>query len=340
MPAHRILKAARGEPVDRTPIWLMRQAGRYQKEYREIRRNHAILDICLTAELAAEVSMLPPRQFPDLDAAIIFSDILLILRPLGVQIGFGQGEGPSIANPIQTQADVDALRPLDGESLQPVYDAIRIVKRELAGRMPLIGFAGAPFTLASYAVEGGSSRNYLKAKALMITPVWVALMNKLADAVIFHLRRQVEAGAEMLQLFDSWVGTLGSDDYREYVLPYSKRIFDALRGSVPIIHFATESAHLLELMTEAGGDVIGVDWRLPLDAAWSRIGKRAIQGNLDPATLLAPREHLLRRADEVLRRAAGRPGHIFNLGHGVLPPTPVENVAALIEHVHARTAQR
>ncbi len=338
MVGHRILKAARREPVDRTPVWFMRQAGRYMPEYREIRKKHSILEICTRPDVAAEVSMLPPKLLPGLDAAIIFSDILLLLRPMGIQIEFIQAEGPAIMNPVQADADIDALRPVDPTSLAPTYESIRIVRRELDGKMPLIGFAGAPFTLASYAIEGGSSRNYLKTKAIMLTPSWARLMTKLADAVIVHLKAQIDAGAEMVQLFDSWAGALGVEDYRDFVLPYSKRVLDGVRGRVPVVHFATEGGGLLELMAQAGGDVIGVDWRVPLDVAWSRIGDRAIQGNLDPATLMAPREALLRRVDDVLARAGNRPGHIFNLGHGVLPETSIENVAAVIEHVHSRTS--
>jgi len=328
---HRLLRAALRQQVDYTPVWFMRQAGRYQPEYRELRKKHSILEICMSPELSAQVTLLPVTMFPALDAAIIFSDILLLLRPMGIQVEFIQAEGPAIINPVRTGADIDALRPFDG--LPPVCEAIRLAKREL--KVPLIGFAGAPFTLASYLVEGGASRNYLKTKSLMVAPAWPKLMSRLADAVIAHLRAQIDAGADMVQLFDSWVGALGAEDYREYVRPYSQKIVDALRGRAPVIHFATESGHLLEMMD---GDVIGVDWRVPLDTAWGRIGARAIQGNLDPATLLAPRAELLRRVDDILRRAAGRPGHIFNLGHGILPETPPDAVAAVIEHVHAATA--
>jgi uroporphyrinogen decarboxylase len=335
----RLLQALRRERVDRTPVWFMRQAGRYMKEYREIRKRHSILEICTRPEVAAEVSLLPPKLLPGLDAAIIFSDILLLLRPMGIQIEFIQAEGPAIMNPIQSETDVDALRPLDAGSLSPTYESIRLVRRTLDGSMPLIGFAGAPFTLASYLIEAGSSRSYIKTKSAMVTPMWPKLMSKLADAVIVHLRAQADAGAEVLQLFDSWAGALSYEDYREHVLPHSKRIFDALRGRVPTIHFATEGGGILELMAEAGGDAIGVDWRVPIDVAWNRIGDRAIQGNLDPATLLAPRDVLLKRIDEILARAGGRPGHIFNLGHGVLPETPVESVIAVIERVHQRTAR-
>ncbi len=330
----RLLKALRREPVDATPVWFMRQAGRYMAEYREVRRKHPILEICRTAELAAEVTLQPIRRFPGLDAAIIFSDILLVLGPMGIQVEFVQNEGPAIRNPLATEADVEALRPVEPErDLRPVLDAIRIAKREL--KVPLLGFAGAPFTLASYMVEGGPSRDYARTRALMKTPAWPKLMAKLADAVAAHLNAQAAAGADAVQLFDSWVGSLTPGEYREHVLPHSRRILAAM--NVPSIHFGTQTWDLLELMRDAGGTALGVDWRMPLDEAWARIGDRAIQGNLDPAALLGAADHLLLRADEVLRRAGGRPGHIFNLGHGILPETPPENVAALIEHVHLRT---
>jgi uroporphyrinogen decarboxylase len=313
----------------------MRQAGRYMAEYRELRKEHSILDLCRTAELAAEVTLQPIRRFPGLDAAIIFSDILMLVQPMGIRVEFVKNEGPAIQNPIASAADVDALRPLEPEAdLKPVLDAIRIVKGEL--EVPLIGFAGAPFTLTSYLVEGGPSKDYARTKALLGTPVWPKLMTKLSDAVAAHLNAQAAAGADVVQLFDSWVGHLTADEYREHVLPYSKRIFEALR--VPAIHFGTQTAHLLELLAEAGGDAIGVDWRIPIDEAWARLGPgRAVQGNLDPQALLLPPDQLLLRADDVLRRVNGRPGHIFNLGHGIVPETPPENVAAVIEHVHRRT---
>jgi uroporphyrinogen decarboxylase len=303
-------------------------------EYRELRKKHSILEICRTAELAAEVTLQPIRRFPDLDAAIIFSDILLIAGPMGIEVEFVQNEGPSIGNPVAGEADVDALRPVEPQrDLVPVLEAIRIVKREL--RIPLIGFAGAPFTLASYLVEGGPSKDYAKTRALMRTAAWPKLMTKLADAVAAHLNAQAAAGADAVQLFDSWVGNLSPAEYREHVMPYSKRILGAL--AVPAIHFGTQTQNLLELMRDAGGTAIGVDWRTPLDEAWQRIGDRAVQGNLDPSALLGPADQLLLRVDDVLRRAAGRPGHIFNLGHGILPHTPPDNVAAVIEHVHSRT---
>ena len=330
----RLLKALRKEPVDCTPVWFMRQAGRYMPEYRALRQKHSILEICRTAELAAEVTMQPIQKFPGLDAAIIFSDILLLGEPMGIRVEFVKGEGPSIENPIQSEADVAALKPVEPErDLPSVLNAIRIVKREL--KVPLIGFAGAPFTLASYLVEGGPSKDYAKTRAMMTTPAWPKLMTKLADAISAHLRAQEAAGADLVQLFDSWVGNLSVDEYRTHVMPYSQRIFRSLRG--PSIHFGTQTAHLLELIRDAGGNCIGVDYRIKLDEAWDRLGDVAVQGNLDPAHLVGPPDQLLTHVDEVLRRAGNRPGHIFNLGHGIVPETPMEHVEAVINHVHSRT---
>jgi uroporphyrinogen decarboxylase len=330
----RLLKAIRKEPVDCTPVWFMRQAGRYMPEYRALRLKHTILEICRTAELAAEVTLQPIRKFPGLDAAIIFSDILLLTEPMGIRVEFVKNEGPAIQNPIASAADVAALCPVEPErDLPSVLQAIRLVKREL--KVPLIGFAGAPFTLASYLVEGGPSKDYAKTRALMTTPVWPKLMEKLAAAVATHLRAQEAAGADLVQLFDSWVGNLSLDEYRQHVMPYSAQIFRSIRG--PAIHFGTMTSHLLELIRDAGGDCIGVDYRIPLDEAWQRLGNVAVQGNLDPTLLVGPPDTLLTHVDEVLRRAGNRPGHIFNLGHGILPETPMEHVAAVIDHVHSRT---
>jgi uroporphyrinogen decarboxylase len=332
--APRLLKALRREPVDCTPVWFMRQAGRYMPEYRKLRERHGILDLCWTAELAAEVTLQPIRRFPAIDAAIIFSDILMITQPMGAQIEFVRSEGPAIRNPVATEADVARLRPLEPEKdLKPVLDAIRLVKREL--KVPLIGFCGAPFTLASYLIEGGPSDDFLKTKALMRQPAWPRLMARLAEAVTAHLRAQAAAGADVVQLFDSWVGALDSEEYQKHVQPWSKLILDAM--NVPVIHFGTRTAPFLESFKEAGGTAIGVDWRIPLDEAWGRLGDIPVQGNLDPSALLKTRADLLHRVDDVLSRAAGRKGHIFNLGHGILPETPMENVEAVIEHVHART---
>ena len=333
----RFLRACWREPVDRTPVWFMRQAGRYTAEYRAIRAKHSLLEICSQPDLAAEVTLQPVRAL-GVDAAILFSDILIPVIPMGITLDFAAGEGPVIHNPIRTPADVAALRPVDvRESLGHVLEAVRLVRRELDGHTPLIGFAGGPFTLASYLIEGGSSRNYAKTKQLMYgdPQTWHALMGKLARLAVDYLAAQDQAGAQAVQVFDSWIGCLSPDDYREYVLPHSQFIFRELAPSgVPAIHFGTGAATLLELMREAGGDVIGLDWRAPLDEGWRRLGDGvAVQGNLDPAALLAPREKLEKRVRAVLAQAGGRPGHIFNLGHGILPETPVENAKAVVEMV-------
>jgi uroporphyrinogen decarboxylase len=333
----RFLKACRREPVDRTPVWFMRQAGRYMPEYRALREKHSLLELVRTPELAVEVTLQPIRAFR-FDAAILFSDLLVPLAPLGIPFDFHQGEGPVIERPVATAADVAALRRFEPrEALAHVQEAIRLLRREL--RVPLIGFAGAPFTLASYAVEGGRSSHFAKTKALMYgdPASWHRLAALLAEVVADFLRAQAEAGAQALQLFDSWVGALDEADYRELVLPHVTRIFDALRDlDVPKIHFGTGTGHLLAAQREAGGSVIGIDWRTPLDEGWRRAGDGvAVQGNLDPTLLFAPRERLLARVDDVLRRAGGRPGHVFNLGHGILPGTPPDAVRAVVEHVHA-----
>jgi len=342
MPNDRFLRACRRQAVDATPIWLMRQAGRYMAEYRALRQRYSMLDLCRSPELAAEVTFQPLRRFR-LDAAIIFSDLLLPLEPMGLPFDFVKGEGPQVERPIRSPEDIDRLRTFEPrEALGHVLDAIRLVKKELDGRVPLIGFAGAPFTLASYAIEGGHSTHHAHAKALMYGRPhdWHRLCERLAAVTAEYLVAQAEAGADALQLFDSWVGHLSPADYREFVLPHSRRIFEALRGTgVPTIHFGTGTATLLSLMAEAGGDVIGADWRIFLDEAWATIGPdRAIQGNLDPAMLLGPPERLKAGALDVLRRSGGRPGHVFNLGHGILPQTPVERVEELIDIVHGYCA--
>lgn len=333
----RFLKACRREPVDCTPVWFMRQAGRYMAEYRALRAKHSILELCKTPELAAQVTLQPIDRFP-LDAAIIFADILLPLEPMGLSLEFAQGEGPVIHNPVRDQADVERLNVIDGGELEYVAEAIRQARRALNGRVPLIGFAGAPFTLASYAIEGGSSRNYLLTKQLMYCEpkAWHQLMDKFARVITGYLRRQIKAGAQAIQLFDSWVGCLSVGDYVEYVLPHVQLIFEGLkREGVPMIHFGTGTSAMLRQMREAGGDVIGVDWRIHLDEAWAIVGHDvAVQGNLDPLTLFAPLHEIERRVADILRRAGGRPGHIFNLGHGILPTTPIEHVAATIDMVH------
>jgi uroporphyrinogen decarboxylase len=333
------LRACRREPVPRTPVWFMRQAGRYMPEYRALREKHSMLTLCRTPELAVEVTLQPLHAL-DVDAAILFSDILLPLDPLGIPFDFLAGEGPVIEKPLRSRADIERLKRFEPrEALAPPLEAIRLLRRTL--QVPLIGFAGAPFTLASYAIEGGHSSQFALTKRLMYEDPasWHALAGLLADVVGEYLVAQVEAGVQAVQLFDSWVGALDEGDYREFVLPHTASIFARLRATgVPTIHFGTGTGHLLAVQREAGGDVIGIDWRTPLDVGWSRVPDAAVQGNLDPTLLFAPRERLLARVDDVLRRAGGRPGHIFNLGHGILPKTPVENVRAVTDHVHMRTA--
>ena len=333
------MRACRRQPVERTPVWFMRQAGRYMPEYRAIRSVNSLLDICHQPELAAEVTLQPVRAL-GVDAAVIFADILLMLVPMGLELEYAVGDGPVIHNPIQSAADVEALRPVDPQTdLDFVLEAERLVARELAGQIPLIGFSGAPFTLASYMLEGGASRSFLKTKGLMYSDpaTWHQLLEKVADNVASYLVAQVSAGVQAIQLFDSWVGCLAPDDYAEFVLPHSRRVLQAVAETgVPVIHFGTDTATLLPHMRQAGGDVFGLDWRLPLDQGWALLGHEvAVQGNLDPAALFAPREALEGRVRAVLERAGGRPGHIFNLGHGILPGTPVDNVKAVVEWVHA-----
>jgi len=316
----------------------MRQAGRYMPEYRKLREQHSILDLCHTPELAAQVTLQPVERL-GVDAAILFADILLPFEPLGLGLSFAAGEGPHIAHPIGRQAEVDSLPPVDPEAdLGYVLEAVRLARAALPADIPLIGFAGAPFTLASYAIEGGSTRTFTRTKTLMyqVPDTWHLLLGKLADLVGHYLAAQARAGAQALQLFDSWVGCLSPQDYRTYVLPHSRRALAlAAEAGVPVIHFGTGTAAFLEDFAGAGGDVIGVDWRIPLDDAWGRIGEaRAVQGNLDPAALLAPAPERDRQVRDILTRAAGRPGHIFNLGHGVLPETEVDAVRAVVELVH------
>jgi uroporphyrinogen decarboxylase len=310
-------------------------------EYRALRERYSLLDLCRTPDLATEVT-LQPVQRVEVDAAILFSDLLLPLEPMGVRFDFVKGEGPAIENPLRSPSDVGALRRFNPrEQLAYVLEAIRQIKQALNGRIPLIGFGGAPFTLASYAIEGGHSNNFARTKSLMYgTPdVWHRLCGLLADVVSDYLVAQIEAGVEVVQVFDSWVGALNARDYREFILPHTRRIFEALAGrGVPTIHFGVGTGAILTELRDAGGDVIGVDWRTPLDDAWTRLGaNRAVQGNLDPTLLLGPLDRMLSGADDVLARAGGRPGHIFNLGHGILPSTPLEHVQALARYVHQRT---
>jgi uroporphyrinogen decarboxylase len=331
------LKACRRERAPYTPIWLMRQAGRYMKEYRALRKKYSFLEMCKNPELAAKVTLQPIERFK-LDAAIIFSDILIPLEPMGVAFEFAKGEGPVFHHPLREMRDVEKLRIIEPEEEVPfLVKAIQIVRRELDGKIPLIGFSGAPFTLASYIIEGGHSKNYILAKGMMYQDpgAWQALMEKLSEVLIRYLNAQIRAGVQALQIFDSWVGCLSPGDYEKYALPYSRKVIEGVDKRVPLIHFATDSATLLERMEQAGGDVIGVDWRVDLKEAWKRLGdKVAIQGNLDPVVLFSSPELIKREVKRILDDAEGRPGHIFNLGHGILPNTPVDHVAALVDMVH------
>ncbi|HEU4369818.1 MAG TPA: uroporphyrinogen decarboxylase [Methylomirabilota bacterium] len=337
-----ILRAARREPTPVTPVWLMRQAGRYLPEYRALRERHGFLALCRNPEAAAEVTLQPVRRFA-VDAAILFADILLIVEPLGVGLEFARGEGPVIHQPVRSEADVARLAPIDvASSVGSVFETVRLVRGALPPSVALIGFAGAPFTVASYVVEGGASRDFLWTKRLMYEApaAWHRLMQLLADATAAYLNGQIDAGAQAVQLFDSWVGALAPDDYRAYVMPHTRAVIDALRPGTPVIHFGTGTATLLPLMREAGGDVIGLDWRVDLDRGWAAVGSDVgVQGNLDPAALLAKPAGFRGRVKAILARAGGRPGHIFNLGHGVHQTTPVEHVQALVDMVHELSAR-
>lgn len=331
------LKACRREPTDYTPIWLMRQAGRFQRAYRDIRAKVPFVELCKTPDLAAEVTLMAVDQL-GVDAAIIFSDILLLVEPMGIGLEFTKGEGPSLANPIREPRDVDRLTSAQAaESMSFVYEAIRLTRRALPPTVPLIGFAGAPFTLASYICEGGGSRDYVYTKSLMYRDAgaWNALMAHLVDNLADYLKAQVAAGAQALQLFDSWVGCLSLADYERFVFDHVKRLIEKVGSDVPIIYFGTNTTTLLEKMRDTGADVIGLDWRVDLGDMWARLGHHvAVQGNLDPVTLFASPAEIRKRAELVLNQAAARPGHIFNLGHGILPGTPVDHVVALVDAVH------
>lgn len=332
----RFLDACRRRPTDVRPVWFMRQAGRYMKQYRDIRAKHSILEICKRADLAAQVT-LQPVEVLDVDAAIIFADLLLPVEPMGLKLSFVQGEGPLIENPVRTSHDVDALSISNTDDLGYVGEAIQMVSRALAGKTPVIGFVGAPFTMASYMVEGGSSRHYLNVKKLMYNDetLWRRLMGKLVDVLGPFAILQVAAGARAIQIFDSWVGALGADDYVRYVAPYSRALIERIRSAgVPVIHFGTGAGGFFRELHAAGGDVMGVDWRLNIDQAWMDISYRsAIMGNMDPAALFAPLPELKAKVHELLKRTGTRPGHIFNLGHGILPETPVDNVKAVVQMV-------
>jgi uroporphyrinogen decarboxylase len=339
--SNRFLRACRREPTDCTPVWFMRQAGRYMPEYRALRERYSLLELCKNPELSLEVTLQPMRL--GVDAAILFADILLPLEPMGAPFEFAKGEGPVVHTPITSREHVEALRVIDAEDgLGYVLSSLKLIKRELAGKVPLIGFAGAPFTLASYLIEGGKSAHFVKTKRLMYgDPVtWNLLMEKLAEVVRRYLIAQVKAGADCVQLFDSWVGQLSREDYSAYVMPHVTHVLSGLRAaidpSVPIIHFGTGTHHLLDLQAHAGGDVIGLDWRTPVREGWDRAGRdRAIQGNLDPTVLFAPMSVVESHAARILDAAGGQPGHIFNLGHGILPETPVDTVQRLADFVHA-----
>jgi uroporphyrinogen decarboxylase len=336
----RFLRACRVQPADRTPVWLMRQAGRYMPEYRAVRRQHSILEICKTPQLAAEVTITAAEAL-GVDAAIIFADLLLPLEPLGMKFHFAAGEGPQIEDPLRNEKQIAALRDDSSAELGYVAESVRLVAKHFGERLPVIGFCGAPFTLASYMVEGGGSRNYIETKRLMYArpAAWDMLMRKLVRVLGEYAAAQVAAGAAALQVFDSWVGCLGPADYVRYVLLHTTDLIKRLRSTgAPVIYFGTDTATLLAEMQRTGADVMGVDWRFPIDEAWQKLDWRgAVQGNLDPVALFAPWAELKVRIDDVLARAGNRPGHIFNLGHGILPETPVENVKALVSYVHDRT---
>jgi uroporphyrinogen decarboxylase len=340
----RFLRACQRLPVDATPVWFMRQAGRYMPEYRAIRERHTLLEIVQQPELAAEITLQPVRAL-GVDAAILFADILLPVVPMGLPLEFVKGEGPSIAEPIRSVAEIQRLRRLDPQNdLGHVLAAVRLARRELEKEnIPLIGFSGAPFTVASYMIEGGPSRNFRHTKGLMHAQpeVWEMLLGLLADSLASYLLAQVAAGAQAVQLFDSWVGNLTPLDYQRSVLPFTQRVIGAVEASgVPVIHFGTDTATLLPLMKKAGGSVIGLDWRINLDAGWDLLGPDvSVQGNLDPVALFDPIPVLRGQVVDVLRQAGGRPGHIFNLGHGILPETPVDHVKAVVDIVHDHTAR-
>jgi len=338
------LRAARRERTARTPIWFMRQAGRILPEYRKMRERWTLIEICRQPELCAEVTLQPVRRMP-VDAAVMFADIMLPLIGIGIDLELVDNVGPVVRHPIRDRAGVEALRPIEPERDVPfVMETVRILKRELAGKTAVLGFSGAPFTLASYLIEGRPTREFALTKAMMYgePELWHALMERLTSIMITYLQAKATAGVDALQLFDSWIGALGPQDYETYVRPYTQRIFAALAPTgLPFIHFGTNTGGLLDQMKDDGGSVLGVDWRVPLDLAWDRIGHdKGIQGNLDPALLLAPRAVMEAGAEDVLRRAAGRPGHIFNLGHGLLPQSPLDNVLHLVDFVHERSSER
>lgn len=333
------MKACRLEQTDYTPVWLMRQAGRYMREYRDIRSKVSFLELCKTPELAAEVTLRAVDRL-NVDAAIIFADILLIVEPLGVGLEFSKGEGPRIKRPVRSGKAVDRIKNFDPESLNYVYEALKITRRALDPTKALIGFAGAPFTVASYMIEGGGSKNYENTKGLMYKDpeAWHVMMEKLSTATSSYLNNQIEAGADVVQLFDSWVGSLSRDDYQEFVLPHMKKLVSEIKTDTPVIHFGTGTGALLDLINETGSHVIGLDWRVDLAKSWRHIGyDKAVMGNLDPVTLFSTPSEIRKRVKKILDKGKNRPGYIFNLGHGILPKTPVDNVLALVDFIHEYT---
>jgi uroporphyrinogen decarboxylase len=331
------MKTVRREPTETTPVWIMRQAGRYLPEYMAVRNKVTFIDLCKTPELACEVTV-TARDVLGVDAAILFADLLPMLQPMGMDLEYVKGEGPVIHNPLRQAADVDRLTALESvEAVGYVFDAVKMIRNELPADIPLLGFAGAPFTLASYCIEGGSSKNYVTTKKIMYNDegAWTALMNSLVDSVIMYLRAQIANGCQAVQLFDSWAGCLSSADYRRYVLPHTKRVIDAVSQDAPVINFLTGNPALLPAQKEAGGQVMGVDWRIGLNDAWDIFGPDVgVQGNLDPVSLYADLPVLKQRARDVLDSVSGRNGHIFNLGHGVMPDMNPDHVKALVEYVH------
>jgi len=340
-PESRFVKACKGLPVDRTPVWFMRQAGRYMAEYRAVRKQYSLIEICKKPEVAADVTI-TAAEFLGVDAAIIFADLLLPLEVMGLPFRFSAGEGPVIEKPLREESDIAKLRTDRAADLGYVSDAIRLVCKHFGSSLPVIGFCGAPFTLASYMIEGGGSRNYVFAKKMMYSSprAWDELMSKLVAVTSEYAAEQVRAGADTIQIFDSWVGCLSVEDYRRYVLPRTTELVKKLQQTgVPIIYFGTDSSTLLPSMRETGAEVIGLDWRIPLDEGWRALGSNvAVQGNLDPVLLFSDWKEIKARAEDILKRAGGRPGHIFNLGHGILPETPVENVKNLAKFVQEHSA--
>ena len=341
-PNSRFIRACKCEPVDVTPVWLMRQAGRYMAEYRAVRKKHSILEICKTPEIAAEVTITAAEKL-DVDAAIIFADLLLPLEVMGMPFRFEAGEGPVVEQPLRNAKQINALVTSRASELDYVSESVRRVAKHFGDKLPVIGFCGAPFTLASYMIEGGGSRNYIHTKRMMYTEpaAWQILMRKLVEVLAAYAAKQVTAGADALQIFDSWVGCLSVEDYRQYVLPFATDLVRQLKKTgVPVIYFGTDTATLLPAMKETGAQVIGVDWRFPIDDAWRSLEfKGAVQGNMDPVLLFADQKELRARVENILRQAGGRPGHIFNLGHGILLETPVENVQALVQFVREISAK-